>query len=77
LNEAAKREAAKKEDDRPGQPEPKDNDADPAQPVGAVDAGQKPSKFKVGDRVLASPAMLKEDKYYQPCTIIGRAGWPP
>ena len=25
--------------------------------------------FKVGDRVLASPTMLKDDKYYQPCTI--------
>lgn len=26
-------------------------------------------KFKVGDRVLASPKMLKADKNYQPCTI--------
>jgi hypothetical protein len=30
----------------------------------------KARKFKVGDRVMASPAMLKEDKYYQPCTVI-------
>ena len=36
---------------------------------------QKAVKFKVGDRVKASPAMLKEDKYYQPCTIT--AFMPP
>lgn len=30
----------------------------------------KPQKFKPGDRVMVSPAMLKEDIYYQPCTVI-------
>lgn len=62
-------EAQKKEDDKQARPQPKDNDADSDRPVGDGDAGQKRLKFKVGDRVLASPAMLKEDKYYQPCTI--------
>ena len=27
-------------------------------------------KYRPGDRVMSSPAMLKEDKYYQPCTVI-------
>jgi hypothetical protein len=30
----------------------------------------KTGKFKPGDRVMASPGMMNEDKYYQPCTVI-------
>ena len=48
-------------------------------PVSEPSTGQKAaapgSKFKVGERVKASPAMLKADKYYQPCTIT--AVMPP
>jgi hypothetical protein len=40
---------------------PKDNEAKPLENKG---------KFNIGDRVLASPRMLKDDKYYQPCTVI-------
>lgn len=29
-------------------------------------------KFKPGDRVMASPGMMNEDKYYQPCTVTRR-----
>lgn len=31
--------------------------------------GQIP-QFKAGDRVLASPSMLKDEKYYRPCTVV-------
>jgi hypothetical protein len=27
--------------------------------------------FKPGDKVMASPSMLKDDKYYRPCTVSG------
>ena len=33
-------------------------------------ANKRDGKFKLGDRVLASPMMLKGEKYYQPCTVI-------
>lgn len=32
-------------------------------------AKYRAEKFKVGDRVMASPRMLKDQKYYQPCTV--------
>ncbi|HYP25510.1 MAG TPA: hypothetical protein VE262_02220 [Blastocatellia bacterium] len=31
--------------------------------------GQTP-QFRAGDRVLASPSMLKDEKYYRPCTVV-------
>ena len=62
------RESQRKEDDKQARHQPKDP-PDSGRPAGGDDAGAKPLKFKVGDRVLASPAMLKEDQYYQPCTV--------
>jgi hypothetical protein len=40
----------------------------------AANAQQKASGgFKIGDRVLASPGYMKDDKYFRPCTITGVA----
>jgi hypothetical protein len=30
--------------------------------------------FKRGDKVMASPSMLKDDKYYKPCTVLSWDG---
>jgi hypothetical protein len=35
----------------------------------ATAQGQTP-QFRAGDRVLASPSMLKDEKYYRPCTVV-------
>jgi hypothetical protein len=35
----------------------------------ATAQGQTP-QFRTGDRVLASPSMLKDEKYYRPCTVV-------
>ena len=41
-------------------------DNQPTRENGKTNAG----RFKVGDRVLASPAALKEEKYFEKCTVI-------
>jgi hypothetical protein len=62
-----------KEEQSPPNAQPNEPRKDNEPPIADPPAkDQKPTtglKFKVGDRVKASPAMLKEDKYYQPCTI--------
>lgn len=53
---------------------PNELPADKKDPVVGKQDKPTPNKgaggFQVGERVMASPRMLKDDKYYQPCTVI-------
>lgn len=52
-------------DNAPRENEPKNN-----QPTAPENTQTQTGRFKVGDRVLASPASMKGDEWFEKCTVI-------